>query len=118
MKNSPLKTPAPADSEILDNPEGTDSIERIVEDLGQQDVLPIDGGSVDPPSETLNGGLDETGRWDEPIGTSGIRAERVPLEDETSSLVELVDEGLDEADEELRDLDELEEEELEAEDEL
>jgi hypothetical protein len=93
-----------------EDPNTADSVEDIVEDLTQQDVLPSVTGSMEEPEDAIAGGIDETGRWDEPIGERGHRAQRHALDDETSYAEKLVSDGLDEADEELRELDEDEEE--------
>jgi|GEM_PF-4600656 len=92
--------------------EGSPDIDELVEDLSQQNVLPSHNGAAlddeesDDNNNTLQGGLDESGRWDEPVGERGHRAARVPLEDEVAYAEKLVTGGLNEADEELRDLDE------------
>ncbi len=106
------------DEESLAKIEGSAPIEELVEDLTQQDVLPSELGTVAAPDDLLSGGLDETGRWDEPIASHGVRADRIPLEDEDNLYVALVTEGVEEADEELRELDEAFEDELEKEEEL
>jgi hypothetical protein len=51
----------------------------------------------------------QSGPWNEPMGEPGHRASKVPLEDETSAAELLVGKGVNEAEEELRDLDEEEE---------
>ncbi|TLD72234.1 hypothetical protein FEM03_02435 [Phragmitibacter flavus] len=105
MKNAPPKNTPDIDPVSADST-SADPVDEIVEDLTQQDVLPSVSGSLDEPEEPIVGGIDETGRWDEPIGERGHRAHRNPLDDETNYAELLVNDGLDEADEELRDLDE------------
>ncbi len=80
-------------------------VERIVEDLGQQDVLPPGDSPefIESPDAVMDA-LDHLSRWDEPVGGSGRRAVPVPLENETNTAEALVTRGLDEADEELRDI--------------
>lgn len=90
-------------------------VESVVEDLSQQDVLPSgDASDVIPGMETIVDLEGQSGPWDEPMGEPGHRASRMPLEDEASAAELLVDKGISEADEELRDLDEAEEMEEEA----
>ena len=87
-----------------------------MEDLGQQDVLPSGSASdVIPDMETIVDPESQGSHWDEPMGEPGHRASRVPLEDETNPVELLVNQGANEAEEELRDLDEEEEMEEEAE---
>jgi hypothetical protein len=91
-------------------------VESVVEDLSQQDVLPSGSGSdVMAEMETLIDPESQAGSWDDPMGELGHRASRVPLEDEVNPVEELVSQGANEAEEELRDLDEEEEMEEEAE---
>lgn len=94
----------------------TRSVDTIVDDLNQQDVLPSDSASeiaadlgtlIDPEGQSV--------RWDEPVGELGHRATRTPLEDETKASEVLVSKGLREAEEELRDIEEEQEEEDEQE---
>ena len=81
-----------------------------MDDLSQQDVLPSGSGSdVIPEMETIVDPESQGSRWDEPMGEPGHRASRAPLEDETSAAELLVNQGVNEAEEELRDLDEEEE---------
>jgi hypothetical protein len=85
-------------------------VESVVEDLSQQDVLPSgDASDVIPEMETIVDLESQSGPWNEPMGEPGHRASKVPLEDETSAAELLVGKGVNEADEELRDLDEEEE---------
>ena len=46
-------------------------------------------------------GMEELAKWDEPPGAAGIRIKPIPPEDEDQT-VELVSEGIEEADRELR----------------
>jgi TATA-binding protein-associated factor Taf7 len=83
------------------------TVESVVEDLSQQDVLPSGSSSdVMAESEALIDPDSTVGSWNDPMGELGHRANRVPLEDEVNPVEELVDKGINEADEELRDLDE------------
>jgi hypothetical protein len=106
-----MKTKRPSEDTPVPLP-----VESVVEDLSQQDVLPSGNASdVIPDMETIVDPESQSGRWDEPMGEPGHRASRVPLEDEASAAEQLVDKGINEADEELRDLDEAEEMEEEGE---
>jgi len=88
----------------------SDEVESMVDDLNQQDVLPADEGISDLSlNDTVDGELDQAGRWDDPVGDTGTRAKRAPLEDEVKASEVLVDQGLNEAEEDLRDLEEDEE---------
>ncbi len=93
------------------------AVETIVEDLAQQDVLPADvESSIAPDIDTLVDQESQSGRWDEPVGEFGHRANRTPLEDETKASELLVSKGLREAEEDLRDIEEEEDIEEEQED--
>ena len=100
------------------SPESDRQIDSIVEDLAQQDVLPIDEGSPDASDPLSSLRTDEltsfgqAGSWDEPIGGEGQRARRIPLEDETKAADLLARRGVTEAADELN---EIEEEEVAAE---
>lgn len=97
-----MKTKRPTEDTPIPMP-----VENVVEDLNQQDVLPSGSGSdVIPEMETIVDPESQVSRWDEPMGEPGHRASRTPLEDEASAAELLVGHGVDEADEELRDLDE------------
>lgn len=90
-----------------------DSNDALVEDLLQQDVMPVDDGSITPGSaNSLGDTLSQAGRWDDPVGDVGHRAPRQPPEDEVKISEKLVADGINEADEELREL-EPEDEEIE-----
>lgn len=81
-------------------------VDQIVEDLGQQDVLPA-GPDTDimSPHDAEMIAEEQAGRWDEPVGAQGHQAKRMALEDETKSSEMLVQRGVTEAAEELRELD-------------
>jgi hypothetical protein len=81
-------------------------VDKIVEDLSQQDVLPVDGGSPATPDSIEMNAEDGAGRWSEPPGATGHRAARLPLEDETKAAEELVERGSNEAADELQELEE------------
>ena len=108
----PQKQRSDAKTALGRDDEGSPDIDELVEDLSQQNVLPSHNGAALDDDESgddhhnIQGGLDETGRWDEPVGERGHRAARAPLEDEVAYAEKLVTGGLNEADEELRDLDE------------
>lgn len=89
----------------LPNPQ-VDPIEELIDDLAQQDYLPSPNDEIEVPPEPVTGGLDETGRWDEPIGERGHRSPIIAPNDEAVDAEKLVYEGVSEADEELRELDE------------
>lgn len=100
-----MKTKRPSEDTPVPLP-----VENVVEDLNQQDVLPSGtGADVIPEMETIVDPESQLSRWDEPMGEPGHRASRAPLEDEVNAVEELVQKGVSEADEELRDLDEEEE---------
>lgn len=92
----------------LHQPDREDEVvDEIVEDLGQQDVLPTGGGSATMTSEEAVLIADElSGSWNDPIGTSGHQAPRTPLEDEANPSEVLVERGAAEAADELQELDE------------
>ena len=94
----------------------SDEVDAIIDDLNQQNVLPLDeGGSDLDLNDTVDGELDQAGSWDEPVGDTGTRAKRAPLEDEVKASELLVDQGLNEAEEDIRDLEEDEVDESEVE---
>ena len=85
-------------------------MDSIVEDLNQQDVLPSDQEpTLDNDLETILDTESQASNWGEPVGELGHRAVRSPLEDEVKASEVLVSQGLTEADEELRELEEQEE---------
>src|SRR5882757_7721209 len=93
-----------------------DAADAVIEDLNQQDVLPSNEGDVIPDTgEPEDEALTQAGSWDNPASDLGHRASKQPLEDEIKATEDLVNMGVDEADEELRELDEdeIEEEEKE-----
>jgi hypothetical protein len=94
-----------------DAPSPTDVADSVIEDLNQQDVLPPDEGDVIPDmGEPEESDMPQAGSWDNPAADLGHRASKLPLEDEVKATEGLVNMGVDEADEELRELDEQEEE--------
>jgi hypothetical protein len=106
-----MKTKQPSGHSQVPSP-----VDSVVEDLSQQDVLPSGSASdAIPDMETIVDPESQGSRWDEPMGEPGHRASKVPLEDETSAAELLVSQGANEAEEELRDLDEEEEMEEEGE---
>lgn len=97
-----MKTPRPQDrvSEVVD---------EIVEDLGQQDVLPASEGTAVMSSDEAVLTADElAGTWGDPVGTNGHQAPRTPLEDEANPAEILVQRGAEEAADELQELDDAE----------
>lgn len=85
--------------------------DAIIEDLNQQDVLPPDEGDVIPDmGEPEESDMPQAGSWDNPAADLGHRASKTPLEDEVKATEGLVNMGVDEADVELRELDEEENE--------
>jgi len=82
------------------------NVEDIVEDLGQQDVLPAEtDGEVMSSRDAELVAEEQTSRWDDPVGGQGHQAGRTPLDDETKAAEVLVQRGVNEAVEELRELD-------------
>lgn len=59
-------------------------------------------GNLPLPPEIVTPELKELTAWDEAVGEAGHRVEPVPAEDESEFPEVLVEEGLDEADEEMR----------------
>jgi hypothetical protein len=78
-----------------------EAIEKVVEDLEQQDVLPPDSGSGTMTNDELEVVGEQAGRWDDPVGGQPHQAGRKPLEDETKASELLVQQGVTEAEEEL-----------------
>ena len=100
-----MKAPRPAPAQPY--PEAI--VEEIVEDLGQQDVLPTGTGSeVMTSNDAEMVAEEQASRWDDPVGGQGHQAGRTPLEDETNPSEVLVQRGVNEAAEELRELDDAE----------
>jgi TATA-binding protein-associated factor Taf7 len=85
----------------------TDVVEKIVDDLAQQDVLPPETQS-DVPDDvaTVMNAEDQAGNWEDPAGGKGHQAARTPLEDESEAAEILVERGVSEAEAELEELDE------------
>lgn len=84
-----------------------DPVESLVEDLSQQDYMPSGGETIlEEYPEVSQNALLMGHSWDEAGVENGDRIARVPLEDEIKCTELLVKDGLDEADEELRDLEE------------
>ena len=100
-----MKTPRPPAREREAEPE---VIEQIVEDLGQQDVLPPDSGSDAVTTGDLEKVGEQAGRWDDPIGGQPHQAGRTALEDETKSSEILVQRGVSEAADELEEIEDSE----------
>jgi len=100
-------------------PPGPDPADSVVDDLSQQDVLPTGASeSVILPDdrETLTGAMTQAGHWDDLVVDLGHRVDKQPLEDEVKASEDLVQRGVEEADEDLRELDEEDNEEEEEED--
>jgi hypothetical protein len=93
-----MKTPRQDAPEAEPEPE---AIEKIVEDLGQQDVLPPDSGGSTMMNDELEVVGEQAGRWDDPVGGQPHQAMRKALEDETKSSEILVQRGVTEAENEL-----------------
>lgn len=84
----------------------TQVVDEIVDDLGQQDVLPSEDGDVIMSEEEASLTADELSvAWGDPVGTVGHQAPRVPLEDEANPSEILVQRGATEAADELQELD-------------
>lgn len=95
-----LNEPATSDAE---DPNAT--ADAIIEDLNTEDVLPADESDVIPDTEEPEeAGSSQVESWSGLGADLGHRVGRTPLEDEVTANQELVDAGLDEADEELREL--------------
>jgi hypothetical protein len=92
QQNAPEAEPAP------------EAIEEIVEDLGQQDVLPTGAGGGAVIDDELEVVGEQAGRWDEPVGGQPHHAGRKALEDETKSSEILVQRGVTEAADELEEM--------------
>jgi hypothetical protein len=84
-----------------------EAIERIVDDLSQQDVLPSNEGdaTMSADDELIDAG-EQAGSWNEPAGGVGHQMKRTPLEDETKAAEVLVQRGVNEAADELDELQE------------
>ena len=77
------------------------------QDFSERDALSEDAlGNVPMAPELVSADLKDLTAWDEPVNDTGTRAPQFHLDDETESAEILVEEGLDEADEELREADE------------
>lgn len=89
----------------------SDPVESLVEDLSQQDFMPSgDETILEEYPEVSQNALLMSHSWDEAGVENGDRIARIPMEDEIKCTELLVKDGLDEADEELRDLEEEDEE--------
>ena len=89
------------------NPEA--AADAIIEDLNRDDVLPPDESDVIPDTEEPEEReTSEVVSWSGLGADLGHRASTTPLEDEVAATQDLVNAGLEEADEELRELDEIE----------
>lgn len=96
--------------------ESPDPVERLVEDLAQQDIMPPEEETIlEEYPEMSQNALLMGHSWDQAGVENGDRIARIPLEDEVKCSELLVKGGLDEADEELRELEEAEETERETE---
>ena len=115
-KTSPVVTKSthPAD-DVADYMPEVDPVDSIVDDLAQQDTMPSGASEALEGYPEANITAHPGGPERDDAGVeNGERVARVPLEDETQISDELVHDGLDEADEELRDLEDDEGEEEEA----
>lgn len=90
-------------------PDLTDEIAAEEED----DELELRNKEEDDDEE----GVNELTAWDEPTEQAGYRVEPIEAEDENEFYAELAEEGVDTAEEELREVDELDAEQGEDEDE-
>jgi hypothetical protein len=87
-----------------------DPVESLVEDLNQQDFMPSGEETIlEEYPEVSQNALLMGHSWDEAGVENGDRIARIPMEDEIKCTELLVKGGLDEADEELRELEEDEE---------
>lgn len=93
-------TPSPSDSQ---DPE--EAADAIIDDLNQDEPLPPEESDViadtEPPEPAE---LTREESWSGLGADLGHRVNRTPLEDEVAANEELVEAGLDEADDELREL--------------
>ncbi|WP_009961863.1 hypothetical protein [Verrucomicrobium spinosum] len=91
------------DSPTLEDPNST--ADAIIEDLNTEDVLPAEESDVIPdteePEETASSQVES---WSGLGADLGHRANKTPLEDEFAATQDLVNAGVEEADNELRDL--------------
>lgn len=100
------------DARLSPDEASTDPVESIIEDLSQQDVMPSgETSSLEGIPDLSKSALLQSQGWDEAGADYGERTPRRPLEDETNISERLVNNGIAEADEELRELEELDTEE-------
>lgn len=97
-----MNASSPTPSESQDPEEAADA---IIDDLNQDEPLPPEESDViadtEPPEPTE---LIREESWSGLGADLGHRASKTPLEDDFTANEELVEAGLDEADDELRDL--------------
>ena len=106
-------SPRPSASDVTSEAAAKHRAEGLA-DIGDQESLNEDSlGNVPLPPEIMSPDLEEITAWDEAATDSGHRITPVTSEDETQAAMTLVEEGMDEADEELRALDEDVEKDLE-----
>lgn len=109
----PKARPAPPTRTLAEPAEDPlpDPVENLVEDLALQDFMPSHEETVlDECPELSQHAILQSRYGDEAGVENGDRIARVPLEDETKPSELLVRDGLNEADEELREMDEEEDE--------
>ncbi len=102
-----MKTPPIRKTSAVDQGHDTDAIRdaTIISQADEQDLLSEDGqGNLPMPPEIVTPVLDILETWDEAPGSFGHRVGRLLPDDEAGYSQSLVEEGLDEAEEDLRSL--------------
>ena len=82
--------------------------DAIIEDLNKEDILPPEESDVIPDTDVSEEGAtsQKVESWSGIGADLGHRAGKTPLEDEFAATQDMVNAGLEEADDELRELDE------------
>lgn len=84
--------------------EDPDVVEQVVEDLGQQDVMPEGAADDTMPDAEADMGFEQAGSWNDAVGGQPHQAKRSQMEDEASASEMLVQRGVTEAADELDEL--------------
>ena len=110
-------TSPPSSNPAASAPDEGEARKRFPRDQVTGSLTEDELGNVPMPPEIVRPELADLTSWDEAADDTGHRVEPIISEDETPVAELLVSEGLDEAEEELRSLDEEQEQEEESEDE-
>lgn len=117
MKTPSATTPRPESSSAASEPDLATQLTSATADETDEALAEDTLGNLPLPPEIVAPRLALLETWDESMHGSGFRVEPEPAEDESEFPEVLAEEGVDEAEEEMRALQETEEEKLEREEE-